>query len=198
MNGIENIMEKIRSEAETEVQALESRIAEECAAIREKGERDARQIYDAVLCQRAEQAALQAERAKSAAVMEAKKQILAEKQALLQEAFQKAVELLCEQPETRYVDLLARLAAQSASGTERLVFSPSDRNRVGEKVVAAANRLLAEQGQPASLTLSDQARDIRGGVILERGQIEINCSFEALVEQSRSRLTGEVAGLLFE
>ena len=96
------------------------------------------------------------------------------------------------------VQTLAALAAAAALGGERVIFSPMDRNRVGKKVVVAANNLLEAQGKAAGLTLAEQTRDIPGGLILERGRVEINCAFDSMIAAQRSRLTGEVAKVLFD
>lgn len=198
MNGIENILEKIQAEAAAEVAALESETEAKCLAIREQAEIDAREAYWAVMRQGAEKSAQRRERAQSMAAMEVKKQVLAVKQEMLELAFQRAIDRLCGLPEAQYEQLLASLAAGAASGTEKVLLSPADRARVGKKVVVAANRLLEERGKPGGLTLSENTRQIRGGLILEQGRVETNCSFEALVEQNRNRLTGEVAKLLFD
>ena len=58
-----------------------------------------------------------------------------------------------------------------------------------------ANAALGERG---CLTLSEDSRDIKGGLILEGEQVEVNCSFEALVREQREPLAAQVARLLFD
>ncbi len=123
---------------------------------------------------------------------------LAAKQEMLDQAFALALEKLTQLPEADYVSLLARLAASAAvSGKEALLFNAADREKVGSTVVSNANALLAEAGKPAALTLSDQTRAIRGGLLLSDGAVEVNCALETLVRLSRSEVTGEVSKLLF-
>ena len=53
-------------------------------------------------------------------------------------------------------------------------------------------------GKPgASLTLDEAPRDIDGGFVLIYGDIEENCSFEALFDAQKDRLQDEVRALLF-
>ena len=198
MKGIENITEKIRQEAQAEIEQMERETHDRCEEILKNGERVANAAYWESLDQAAKAREQRKERAESMAALEVRKQILAVKQELLAQAFQMAVEKLCALPEEDYVRLLARMAAEAASGGEKVLFSQEDRARVGKKVVRAANQLLEGQRRPAGLTLSEQSRPIRGGLILEKDRVESNCSFEALVEQGRSRLTAEVARLLFQ
>ena len=63
-------------------------------------------------------------------------------------------------------------------------------------MVEARQPILAS-GQEGRPQASDKTASIRGGVILEDGRIEINCSIEALVASCRNELAGEVAKILF-
>ena len=74
-----------------------------------------------------------------------------------------------------------------------MIFSPTDRGRVGSAVVTAVNRARPD----GILTLSDQTRPIRGGFILRDGAVEVNCSFEALIRFQRDRLAADAARTLF-
>ena len=47
------------------------------------------------------------------------------------------------------------------------------------------------------LTLSEETRPMRGGFILSDGEVEINCTFEAMVYAQREKLEREVAQVLF-
>ena len=48
------------------------------------------------------------------------------------------------------------------------------------------------------MTLSDETRDITGGLILRRGNIEANCSVELLVELCKGELSSRLADILFK
>ena len=104
------------------------------------------------------------------------------------------------------------------------MFSPEDQGDAGRAAVARANELLAKAAAPelplgdgavasflnkvaanvsalaqgtAMLTVSEEARPIRGGFILRDGRIEINCAFDALIRAEREQTAGAVAKLLF-
>ena len=47
------------------------------------------------------------------------------------------------------------------------------------------------------LAFSDKNADIKGGFLLRRGDIEINASFETLVENAKERITADVCRTLF-
>ena len=62
------------------------------------------------------------------------------------------------------------------------------------KVVTGANALL--QGT-AMLTLSQETRDMAGGLTLRDGNVEVNCAFETQLRVLREEMAAEVAGILF-
>ena len=139
-----------------------------------------------------------------------------------------ALEKLCTLPDEEYIELLAALAVKAAhTGREKVIFSQKDRNRVGKAVVTKANDALARKVAPrlpndltdtragaildkvvtgasailagtGMLTLAEETRPIKGGIILSDGDVETNCTFETLVRLQRENISGEVAKVLFD
>jgi V/A-type H+-transporting ATPase subunit E len=197
-NGIEKIIDHIEAEAAAERAAILAEADARCEEILASYAKTAAEEYQKIVSAGAAEAQQRISRLGSTAALEAKKQVLAAKQEMVNAAFERAAELLIGLNEDRYVPLLARLAADaSRTGSELLAFSPADQARVGKAVTATANELLRRAGKTANLTLSPDARSIRGGVIVMSGDIETNCSIDALVSQHRNELSGKVAEKLF-
>ena len=87
---------------------------------------------------------------------------------------------------------LARRLLDAAELPEEL--KESKAGRIIGKVVTGANALL--QGT-AMLTLSDEVREMEGGLTLKDGNIEINCAFETQLRILRESMAAQVAGVLF-
>lgn len=228
MNGIEKITGKISADAQAEIDALAAQAQADAARIAAEYDAQARAEAEAILRRGREAAGQREERLGSVAGLEARKTVLAAKQDMVSRAFDRALEQLCALPDEDYVALLAVLCAKAArSGREQVWFSQKDRNRVGKAVVTRANELLARQVSPklpdeltetktgafldrvltgasallagtGMLTLAEGTRPIKGGVILSDGDVETNCSFEALVRLQRDRMASEVARALFD
>lgn len=198
MQGIETITGRIRADAQAEIDKINAETAQKAEKIRADYTAQAEREAADILARGETSAAERESRLVSAAQMDAGKMTLAAKQELLDQAFQLALDKLLQLPEDDYIALLAKLAVSaSATGTEHIILSASDHARVGSKVCAAANQLRKDAGQTAALTLSDETRAIRGGLLLSDGAVEVNCALETLVRLSRSELTGEVTKLLF-
>ena len=198
MNGIEKITARITADVEAEIQAIQAESAARCEAIRASYDEQAQAEYWRLVKSSALDCEQRIQRAGRTAGMEAKKAVLALKQTLVAQAFDMAVQRLLSMPEGQYVAFLARQAATAArTGQETVAFNAGDRDRIGEKVIAAANEALTARGLAGKLQLSREALSIRGGLILQDGDIQINCAIEQLLEQYRDRLAAQVAEVLF-
>ncbi len=228
MNGIEKITARITSDADQDIAQLNAQTAQQVAEILAQAEAEARRQEEEIL-RRGKQAAQERfERLKGAAGMERRKLELAAKQEVLSEAFELALEKLCQLPDNEYVALLSTLAVKaSQSGREQVIFSIKDRNRIGKQVVIGANEALVKDYAPelpgsitdtkmgaflgkvvnntaaklsgtGLLTLSEETRNIRGGFIMVNEDIETNCTFETLVRMERESMEKRVAQILFE
>lgn len=198
MNGIEKLTGRIAAQGKEEIAAIEAKAESEAKAIREKYGKQAEEAYDAVVKRGQEDAQQRIERGAGVARLEAKKKLLATRQDLVTQAFDLALVKMATLPARDTICFLSSLAVEAArTGTEELIFSPDDREKLGEEVVAAANQALAAAGKPASLILSRDTRPMRGGFIMKDREVEINCTYETLIRLHRETLSGEVAQILF-
>lgn len=221
MNGMEKIAQRIQGDAQKELDQLEAETRRQAEELLAQSRTQADQEREAILARGKKAAAERQERLESAAQMEKRKLLLGAKQEMLDLVFDRALEKLCALPEEELIPLLSRLAAgASSSGKEQVIFSKRDRARLGKQVVLGANEILAQKnagalpgsigeskmgafinkivGVGAQLTLSQDTRNIQGGLILSDGEIEMNCTFETLVRLQREKLEREIAGILFE
>lgn len=198
MNGLEKITARI----ETDAVADAARIAEEaklqCDAIRTEGEAKAQESYWRRVREGVRNTEDRAARLAKAADMEARKSVLACKQEIVAEAFDRAEQMLLSLSGEEYIAFLAGLAARaSVSGKEEIVLNAQDRARDGKTVAARANELLSADGGTAALTLSPEVGDFAGGLILRDGDISVNCTVAALIAEARQTQASDVAAELF-
>ena len=195
MKGTEKIIAHIRADAGAKTDAILAQAEQRCAEIRGVYEQKAKDAYAEKIRAGVKANQDRLESMDRLTKMEGRKAILALKQDMVSESFDRAVEQLVNLPEEQYVALLARLAAQaSVTGDEEIVLNARDRAAVGEKVVAAANAKLGD----GKLTLADETGSFKGGLILHRGNIEANCTAELLVELCRGDMAAELAQVLFD
>lgn len=194
MQGIENITNRIKADAQAEIDAINAKAGEQIAEINASYAQKAAKEEADILAKGDVSAKERESRLISSAQMEAKKELLSARQDLINQAFDNALDKLAALPEEEYVEFLAKLAKSAApeSGAA-LAFNAADKEKVGAKVVAKANKLCGSD----KLTLSDKTVSIKGGFLLSSGAIEVNCSLETLVKTVRTDATGEVNAILF-
>ena len=194
MKGTEKIIAHITGDARTQAEEILRRADQQCAELRQQADQKAAQAYGERIRLGVKACEDQTDSARRITKMEARKSLLALKQEMVSQSFDKALTEITQLPREQYVAFLAKLAAQAAvTGTEQIVLNERDRKEIGADLVKAANALL----KGGKLTLSDKTGDFAGGLILRRGSIEANCTLELLVELSRNELSAQVAELLF-
>lgn len=198
MNGIEKITARIAAEAGAEAEAIKAQARAEAEEIRAAYEKKAQEEYWAQMRSGAADTEQRVQRLGNTARLEAKKSVLALKQEMIAEAYVKAKEKILSLPEAEYAAFLAGQAGKaSVSGDEEIVLNETDRTRVGRQVTDGANEILKKRGLEPKLTLSETTRPIPGGLILRKGDVEVNCALDSLVEMSRNSLDADIAAVLF-
>lgn len=194
MNGIDKIIARMESDAQAECAAIAAAGEAEAEAVLAARRADADRLLREGEEHRRVLAAQQLERLEGGSRLACRQRLLAEKQQLLDEAFARAADALLKLPRPEYIDLLASLAAENGQGGEELLFSPADRDSVGQAVVDAANG----KKTGAAFTLAAETRETGGGLVLRRGRMEINCGFAQLLRRMRQEDPSAAAGVLFD
>lgn len=197
MNGTEKIIAQIQSEAKEKADGIIAAAEEKAAAIYAEYEANAKKSFEEKLAA-GEKEAMEAEAGvKRLASMEARKAVLGEKQALVAKAFDDAAASIVSMPEDKYVPFLAGLAAKaSETGDELIVFNEKD-SAIADKVLEQANGLLKAMGKKAELKAAGDKGSFKGGILVRRDSIDVNCTVEVIIDSCRECLSAEVAKVLF-
>jgi len=198
-HGLDRVKARLMEQTGEKVKALQAEADGEIAEIMAKFTKEAEETYWKHATAGKQAIDQKAQGLADTAAMESRKQVLSFKQELMEKTFALALERLSDLSEEKYLRLLVNSAVKaSQSGQERLIFSMRDRGHYGKRVTIAANEALEAMGREGKLTMSEEIRPIRGGVILTDGLVDANCSIEALIEAHRRELVIPVAEALFE
>lgn len=197
MDGITKITERIMAEANAACAEISEKSAQRCEAIRSEYGTKAEDAYAELVSKGRTEIDIAAQRYVRNAQINSRKDILALKQDMIDSVFAAAKEKICSMPAKEYTAWLVSLVTEAAcSGDEELILDARDSAK-GAEIVEKANAALAAKGGKAQLRLSDTVRDITGGIILRKGNIETNCTLDAILEQARKDLASAVAEQLF-
>jgi V/A-type H+/Na+-transporting ATPase subunit E len=197
--GAERIIRRILDDAAGKSETIKADAVEKAGAVEAEAKQKASRKQEQILEQARKEAGEQKRRIVGVAQLEARKDLLTAKQQLISEAFHISLDQLAGMDDSAYLSVIRNmLLSMVETGTETVVCSAADLERIPEDFWKEVNDALAGQGKKGELTLSKESREIRGGFILQAEGAEINCSFEALLEMQRDDLEPEVAAVLFK
>jgi V/A-type H+-transporting ATPase subunit E len=198
MTGLEKIIKMIDDEAQASADAIlaeAKREAEDiisaakieadmkCKQIAEKSEAEIKDVLD---------------RAESAAALYEKKLLLNTKQQLINGIIASARNRLTSISNVEYTDIILTLVNKYAHNKEgTILFSKADRKRLTADFPERMKHMLATR-PGAALKLEDREPSFEGGFLLIYGDVEENCSFDALFADKRDVLLDKVNSLLFD
>lgn len=195
MSNISNLTSKILKDAEDKKTSILNEANEERNKIIAKKEEEA-SSEEKVILERAERdAASRKERIISGAELSSRNAKLAAKQKVINSVFEESVEALCNLSDEIFKDFVTNSILNSGiEGEQNLILNEKGAGIITDEVVAEINNKLNSK---ATITLSSENRNFKGGFILEKDGIEINNTFEALVSSIKDDLSLEVAQVLF-
>lgn len=192
MGGIEEILKQIQREAEQEISEIMSAAETECKKIASDNKREMDAVIASKKTESASAADLALEKMKSGAFVKKKQDILRLKQKLIAETIEKAHKHIVELPTDEYFDILIKIAKNNAHEEDGVIgLNEPDLRRVPADFADK----LAQEG--LRLTICEQPYDIEDGMILNYGDIEENCTIQALINAKKELLQDKINNYIF-
>lgn len=198
MTGLEKILKAIEDEAQAAADAIIAEAEGQAAKIMDAAKLEAEKRCAQIAEKSAADVKSAISRAESAAALQDKKIILEAKQQIISDIITKARNSLDTLPDTEFVEIVLQLVKKYAHNkTGKIVFTSEDKNRLPKDFNDRLRDALSDK-KDAALTIADETAQIGGGFLLIYGDIEENCSFDALFLASLETLQDKVNSLLFE
>jgi V/A-type H+/Na+-transporting ATPase subunit E len=198
MTGLEKILKAIEDEAQASADAVIAQAKTEADRIHAEAKAEAEK--QGVQIAEKSEAEIKAilSRAESSAALQEKKIILESKQQIISNIITKARESLDHLPDNEFTDIILEMVKKHAHQKQgKILFSAADKTRLPKDFEDRLKISLSSKPS-ASLTLAAEAADNGGGFLLVYGDIEENCSFDALFSAEKENLQDKVNSLLFE
>lgn len=189
--SIENITQKILSEAKESAAAAMADAQKQGQELIAKAQADAAQLEKQAQQQAQQEHEVILQRRISVAELEARKMRLAAKQEVIARSFDEALERLANLNESEYIAFLADGISKAAEDGSQVLLNARDHDAVGDKVIT----LVRAMGK--KVTLSDETIRAKGGFILRCGAVELNATLETMLGAVREEVTPQVVKALF-
>ena len=195
MSNINNLTSKIIEDAENKKEVILSEVKKEKNKILSKKQEEATAAEKIIIEKAEREAVSRKERIISSAKLEARNEKLKAKQEIISEIFETSIEALCNISENDFKEFVRSSILNShIDGEQKVILNDAGKKIIDEILLSEINK---ELGSKASVTLNEETRKFKGGFILEKNGIEINNTFEALVNSLRDDLSQEVIRVLF-
>ncbi len=196
--ALEDILRKIEEDARREADKILSEARARAEEILQGAEREAEQTRQNLLEEARREAQTHKSRLISMAQLDMRKEILQEKQSLIDQVFQRALERLVGMEDEEYRELIREMLKQLVEhGDEEIILCERDKSRISQGFMQALNKELESEGKLGKLTIAEETGDFSGGFILRRGKIELNNSFDALLQAAKGEMKTELSQILF-
>ncbi len=197
--AIKDIKEKIIFDAKIEANKIIDEANNKAKEIKEKGEKEARDIKSKILNKIDQEILLKKGKIITEANLEAKKNILAAKQKIIEETFNKALEKIINLNDKPYCNFIKKIILDNIEkGDETIFISPLDKDRVSKDFIRDINYELETKGKKGNLKLSPSYLQIRGGVVIGSNNIRKNSSLELIFKKVREELEIKIIQYLFD
>ncbi len=196
MKGLDKILEDIRGEASAGAEEVLQQAREKAQEIEAQAKKETDAQRAAMQEKTLQQAASVKERSISGAGLLRRRELLCEKQAIIDRVLQEALEQAANLPTEQYFALVQAMAVRSAHPGEQgeICLSKADLSRVPADFQEKISAALPEG---AVLTLSSAPAAIKNGFLLRYGGIEENGDFQAVLAAHAEELQDKLCSLLW-
>ena len=197
MSGLDNIIKHIETSATETANGMIEKANADAAKILESGKAAADEKAAAIDKQGANDAVNARKRIESGAEQTLKRYLLQAKQWEIDRTIAAALDKIQTMPDAAYFEtilkMIGKYAPEGRNGEIR--FSAED---IARLPAGFQDRIDAQMAGKAKLTISLEAVNINGGFILDYGEIEENCSLDALADSLKEELQDKISQILFD
>lgn len=198
MTGLEKIIKAIEAEAHSSANRILTEAKEEADKILSLAKEEAKQAVANIAEKPVSEVKAIINRAESGARLIKRQMILDAKQQMINDIILIAKEKLTSLPDTDYFDTILQILKKHAHKMPGVIkFSQADLERLPKQFEKSINTAI-KGIENASLTISQDSAQLDGGFILVYGDIEENCSFDALLDEAKEELQDKVNAFLFQ
>lgn len=188
MSGLENIISRLESDCAAQCGKIAEDAANETRSVFKNAEDESRVECEKIIADAEKRAEAILKKAESTAQTVSARTMLAAKVSLIDETLEAAVKKLQKLDDNSYFAILLLLAKKYAEkGTGIMYLSAADKARLPEHFAESLENIV----------IAEECADISDGFILKYGDIEINCTFEAMLNASRDELKALAGSILF-
>lgn len=198
MSNIKNLTEKILEEAKHKEKEIVTYAESEKEKILSLKIKEAHDEKNLILLKAEEEAKTKKERIISSTTLKVRNEKLEIKQKLISEVFDKALEELCSMNSSKLKNFIKHTILDlDIEGDETIILNEDGKAKIDDKFIEDLNFIFLARNKKGELKVREENGNFKGGFIIEKNGVEINSTFEALMDSMKDELEYEVSKALF-
>lgn len=198
MSNLDNLTSKIIKDAEVKKIEILNEASIKADEIVKKKIEEANKKASSILEKAEIESKTIKERIISKTDLEVRNKKLLAKQQVIEKVFEEAKKRLKSMNSNEFDKFVKNsIMSLNIDGDEEIIINVSDREKLPDKFLVELNKLLIANGKLGKLKFNVKTHKIDGGFIISKNGIEINNSFEELVNSLKYELEYEVGKILF-
>jgi V/A-type H+-transporting ATPase subunit E len=190
--SLADIKAKINAEAQAQIKTIETENDARVSAVAKEADDEVKAIQTSYKNRFAKEEPEILKRREIVAGLDAKKTDLGVKRRLIDESFDGALRALTDLPRDRYLGFVGTLMDKAVSTGDEVLLVGKDERHIDGSWLDGYNA-----SHSTRLSFSGERLPISGGFVLRNGKIDINCSWNMLMEALRSEIEPDVIQRLF-
>lgn len=198
MSNLQHITSKIKKDSEVQKDAILAAANEEADKIINKKISAANKNAADILEKAQIESVVKKNRIISSAQLKVRNEKLEAKQAVIEKVFVTTKENLSNMSEDDFKGFVKKkILSLDITGNENIIVNLKAKKALDNSFIKELNNSLIKVGKEGNLKVSEIIGDFTGGFIIEKDGIEINNTFESLVESLREEMEFEIARIMF-
>lgn len=196
MSGLDKILQYIEDEAKASANEMLTKANKKAGEIVAAAQAEAEKKQRSIMQDSELKIKDAVSRAESAALLQERKLILQAKQEIIKDVINRSMNSLLVLSDEAYFEAIKKMIQKYAiAESGQIIVNQKDKARIPTLFESSLQAILPQGG---SLTVSNETRNFSGGFILVYGDIEVNCTFEAIFAAAKDVLQDKVSSLLFD
>lgn len=198
MSNLQHITSKIKNDSEVQKEAILAKANEEAKNIINKKISAAEKKAADILEKAQAESVVKKNRIISSAQLKVRNEKLEAKQNVIENVFITTKKNLNNMSTDDFKNFVKnKILSLDIIGNENIIVNLKSKEILDDNFISELNNLLIKASKEGNLKISETIGDFAGGFIIEKDGIEINNTFESLVESLREEMEFEIARIMF-
>lgn len=198
MSNLQHITSKIKNDSEVQKEAILATANEEAKNIINKKISAAEKKAADILEKAQAESVVKKNRIISSAQLKVRNEKLEAKQKVIENVFITTKKNLNNMSADDFKKFVKnKILSLDIIGNENIIINLKSKEILDDTFISELNNLLIKANKEGNLKISETIGDFAGGFIIEKDGIEINNTFESLVESLREEMEFEIARIMF-